>query len=88
MVVVRALCIAGDVAEQHRAEIGIELERRCDVEVHLGVIHHGSVEKQGFFIGRLPVFEVDLSGYGLGAVDDRRGTLGNLDALKPLPRHI
>ena len=46
------------------------------------------IEEQRLLIRRLAVLDIDLAGYCLHSVDDRRGSLGYLNALQPLPGDV
>ena len=82
--------IAAKVAEQYRAPFALIVKLVCagDVKVGLGVVHHRCLHIQRDLVGRLAVFHIDLSGHRLHAIDDGSDALGNLNAFKPLRRHI
>ena len=75
-------------AQDDSAPLVAHLERGREVEVHLGVTHHGSVQEKRLLVSRLAVLHVYLAGHGLHAVDDGGGSFGYLDALEPLTRDI
>ena len=85
---VHAVEIAGCVAQDGRTPLVVQLQGRSDIQVRLGIAHHGRIDKQRFLIRRLAVFHINQARDALQAVDDRRSTLGNLDAFQPLARNI
>ena len=89
-VVVHGLEVAVDVAEHDRAPFAfiVHLQGADDVEVGLGVVHHGGLHEEWLLVGGLAVLHIDLAGHRLHAVDDGGDALGDLDALQPLPRHV
>ena len=70
------------------APLVTHLQRRCDVEVHLGVAHDGCIKEERLLVSRLSVLHVDLACHTLNAIDYGRGTLRDLDTLEPLARNI
>ena len=88
MVVVETLDVARGMSQDDSAPLVAHLERGREVEVHLGVTHHGSVQEKRLLVSRLAVLHVYLAGHGLHAIDDGGGSFGYLDALEPLTRDI
>ena len=60
------------MAEDHGAPLVAHLKRRGDVEIHLCIAHHCSIEEERLLVCRLAVLHIDLTGHALHSVDDRR----------------
>ena len=82
------LDVARHMTEDDGAPLIAHLKRRSDVKVHLGIAHHGRIDEERLLVCRLAMFHIDLTCHRLYAVDNRRCTLGDLDALEPLSWNI
>ena len=76
------------MSQDHCAPLLIELKRRGDIGLSHSVTAAEELQKEGNLIRGFAVLHIDLSCYSLKSVDYRRGTLGNLDTLKPLAGNI
>ena len=88
VIVVECLEIAGNVTEDDGAPALAHLEGRGNVEIGLRVIHRGKIHEERLLVRRFAVFCIYLACNGFHSIDDSGQTLGDLDALKPLARHV
>ena len=89
-IMVHRLEIAVRMAEEHGAPFAfiVQLQGTDDIEVRLGIVHHGRLHIERFLVGGFAVLQVDLARHRFHAVDDRRDAFGDLDAFQPLPGHV
>ena len=84
LVVVHLVSRAAHVGHVDHAPLFVELDGRSDVGLEHGVGTAVELDEERGLVGGLAVFHVDLAGDGFQAVDHRRGSFGDLDALEPL----